>query len=74
MINVGMSIHAAPIASFGPVSPVEKAVRRSAPLLTLFDLVDAVSESCESEIEVIATVRHLLSTGRVRLQACEQPR
>jgi len=35
--------------------------------LTLFDLVQAVSESAANEAEVIATVAHLLSSGRVKL-------
>ena len=34
---------------------------------TLLELVAAVSEECESEAEVVATVLHLLGTGRARL-------
>lgn len=34
---------------------------------TLLDLVSAVSDECETEAEVVATVLHLLTTGRVRL-------
>ncbi len=35
--------------------------------ITLLDLVAAVAESAESEAEVIATVRQLVNSGRVRL-------
>jgi hypothetical protein len=34
---------------------------------TLLDLVRAVSEECGSEAEVVATVLHMLGTGRARL-------
>ncbi len=72
MFDVGVSIQTAPIGAFAQDLPSEKRTGRS-PSLTLLDLVEAVAESCESEIEVIATIRHLLSSGRVRLQACELP-
>ncbi len=35
--------------------------------LTLLDLVWAVSEAADSEAEVVATVLHLIESGRVRL-------
>lgn len=35
--------------------------------ITLLDLVSAVSEECTSEAEVVATVLHLLASGRARL-------
>ena len=35
--------------------------------LTLLDLVVAVNEHARSEAEVVATVLHLLRSGRVRL-------
>jgi hypothetical protein len=35
--------------------------------ITLLDLVVAVSEHARSEAEVVATVLHLLRSGRVRL-------
>jgi hypothetical protein len=35
--------------------------------ITLLDLVAAISDSAESEAEVIATVRQLVNSGRVRL-------
>jgi len=73
MLHVGTTIHSAPIEAFGFVSPVDDEDRR-AHSLTLFDLVDAVSESCESEAEVIATVRHLIASGQVRLLGVSQPR
>ena len=34
---------------------------------TLLDLVAAVSEECDSEAEVVATILHLLGSGRARL-------
>jgi hypothetical protein len=34
---------------------------------TLLELVAAVSDECESEAEVVATVLHLLGSGRARL-------
>ncbi len=36
--------------------------------LTLLDLVQAVSACAENEAEVVATVLHLLRSGRVRLR------
>lgn len=35
--------------------------------ITLLDLVRAVSEECTSDAEVVATVLHLLASGRARL-------
>lgn len=35
--------------------------------LTLLDLVAAVAEFATSDAEVVAVVRHLISSGRVRL-------
>jgi hypothetical protein len=35
--------------------------------VTLLELIDAVSEVSESEEEVVATVSHMLNSGRVRL-------
>ena len=35
---------------------------------TLLELVGSVSDECESEAEVVATVLHLLASGRVRLR------
>lgn len=34
---------------------------------TLLDLVQSVSEAASSDAEVVATVMHMLRTGRVRL-------
>jgi len=34
---------------------------------TLLDLIAAVSEECQSEAEVVATILHLLGSGRARL-------
>jgi hypothetical protein len=35
--------------------------------LTLFDVIQAVNEVAENDREIIATVVHLISSGRVRL-------
>ena len=35
--------------------------------ITLLDLVIAVAEASESEAEVVATVTHLINTGRIKL-------
>lgn len=35
--------------------------------LTLLDLVSAIADEADSEEEVIATIQHLLETGKVRL-------
>ena len=35
--------------------------------LTLLDLIEAVSDAACSDAEVVATIEHLLSSGRVRL-------
>ena len=35
--------------------------------VTLLDLVSAVSQSARSEAEIVATVVHLVNSGRVRL-------
>ncbi len=37
------------------------------PRLTLLELVAAVAEVADSDDEVVATVEHLLASGRVRL-------
>ena len=37
---------------------------------TLLDLVSAVSDVSDNEREVIATVAHMILTGRVRLTGC----
>lgn len=47
-----------PIPALSPEASVE---------ITLLDLVSAVSDECRSEAEVVATVLHLLATGRARL-------
>jgi hypothetical protein len=40
---------------------------QKAPVTTLLDLVAAVSDSAKSETEVIATVTHLINSGKIRL-------
>ena len=55
MANV--AIHLKPVAGAPPLAPTT----------TLFDLVAAVSDYAHSEAEVIATVSHLINSGRVRL-------
>lgn len=54
--------------SAAALSPVVQIVGQSNPSeITLLDLVQAVSEFATSEEELIATVLHMLQTGRVRL-------
>lgn len=36
--------------------------------VTLLELVGAVSDECQTEAEVVATVLHLLGSGRARLR------
>jgi len=38
-----------------------------APRVTMQDLVDAVSEFAKSDAEILATVVHMVNTGRVQL-------
>jgi hypothetical protein len=48
--------------------PLRTAAADAAPLeATLLDLVRAVSEETEDDREIVATVLHLLRSGRVRL-------
>lgn len=35
--------------------------------LTLLELVDAVNDVTSNDIEAVATVQHMLQTGRIRL-------
>jgi len=39
--------------------------------LTLLDLVSAVQEAAENDAEVVATLRHMVDTGHVRLDSLE---
>jgi hypothetical protein len=41
--------------------------RQVTPVTTLLDLVAAVAEEAESEAELVATVQHLINSGRVEL-------
>ena len=41
--------------------------RRAVQVMTLLDLVTAVSEEAKTEAELIATVQHLINSGRVQL-------
>jgi hypothetical protein len=41
--------------------------RQAVQVMTLLDLVTAVSEEAKTEAEVIATVQHLINSGRVQL-------
>ena len=41
--------------------------RRAVQVMTLLDLVAAVSEEAKSEAEVVATVQNLINSGRVQL-------
>ena len=48
-------------------TPILKLEPEASVEITLLDLVCAVSDECETEAEVVATVLHLLATGRARL-------
>ncbi len=41
--------------------------RQEARVTTLLDLVAAVAESAKSESEVVATVTHLINSGKIKL-------
>jgi len=49
------------------IDTAEIATRNEPLSLTLLELVDAVNDVTTSEAEVVATVRHMLQTGRIRL-------
>lgn len=54
-----------------PESVVELQRPRGEPLATtLLDLVEAVSDVSSNEQEVVATIVHMLRSGRVRLTGC----
>ena len=54
-----------------PRSVISRARPESEPLATtLLALVEAVSDASNSEQEVVATVSHMLRSGRVRLIGC----
>jgi len=65
MLHVGRQATQATFSSETIPAPARRTNARSS--LTLFDLVEAVADSADSEAEVIATVQHLLASGRVRL-------
>ena len=46
---------------------IESATAREPLSLTLLELVEAVNDVASNEDDVVATVRHLLRTGRIRL-------
>jgi len=46
---------------------IEKAIAHEPMSLTLLELVEAVNDVTSSDDEVVATVRHMLRTGRIRL-------
>jgi len=49
------------------IDTAEIATRNEPLSLTLLELVDAVNDVATNEAEVVATVRHMLQTGRIRL-------
>jgi hypothetical protein len=49
------------------IDTAEIATRNEPLSLTLLELVEAVNDVTSSEAEVVATVRHMLQTGRIRL-------
>ena len=50
--------------------PLSLATRGEPELVTLLELVEAVGEYAHSEAEVVATVLHMLRSGRVKLRGC----
>jgi hypothetical protein len=51
-----------------PAREIERTLPRlQRKTMTLLDLVAAVAEVADSEDEVVATVRHLINSGQVRL-------
>lgn len=49
------------------LAELESAESASPETLTLLDLVAAIADEAETEEEVIATIQHLIQTGKVRL-------
>jgi hypothetical protein len=49
------------------IESAEIATRDEPLSLTLLELVEAVNDVTSSDDEVVATVRHMLQTGRIRL-------
>ncbi len=49
-----------------PAAPISSALP-DCPELTLLELVQAICDETRNDHEVVATVRHLLSSGQVRL-------
>jgi len=49
-----------------PAGPITSALP-DCPELTLLELVQAICDEARNDHEVVATVRHLLSSGQVRL-------
>lgn len=63
-----------PIEHFRRVHLIETAEEPEADEVSLAQLVEAVAEFSDSEREVVATVMHMLRTGRVKLRgAYEEP-
>ncbi len=58
---------AIPIEHISAICEVEMNPTEQTRAVTLLELVEAVSEVSETEQEVLATVFHMLSSGRVRL-------
>jgi hypothetical protein len=52
------------------ITAITTEARQQPESLTLLELVRAVSESTNDDRLVIATVRHMLRSGRVKLRGC----
>jgi hypothetical protein len=50
-----------------PTTRIEPAVPHEPLHVTLLELVEAVGDVTDSDLEVVATVIHMLENGRVRL-------
>ncbi len=50
--------------------PLSQATRGEPQQVTLLELVEAVGDYAQTEAEVVATVLHMLKSGRVKLRAC----
>ncbi len=56
-----------PVEHHPVVHAIDTSVEEAPTELTFLELIDAVSEVSDTEQEVIATVSHMLNSGRVRL-------
>lgn len=64
---MSISSRAIPIEHAPTMQELFAEAERTLPELTLLELVQAVDEVSDSEAEVIATVRYMLESGRLKL-------